>query len=215
MNNITQEFQRRYFREMPELLIEQKEEKSKNLISGYAATYNNFSRNLGGFKEIIQPNAFTNKCIEQDVLCLFNHQRENILGRKSNNTLHLEINDRGLHYENEIAETIMGKDVITLIKRKDITQSSFGFFIKESDFELLPEEERSVENNLFYIHKIHEVKRVIDVSPVCTAAYPQTSVDMRNHIPENLQKEVLEMISDIKKVPLRGLSQNYNILNLL
>jgi len=66
-------------------------------IEGYAARFNSESKDLGGFREIIAPSAFTRALAEkQDVFCLVNHSSDKILGRSSSGTLTLSQDDKGL-----------------------------------------------------------------------------------------------------------------------
>ena len=50
------------------------DEEGRDTIVGYAAVFNTFSEDLGGFREIVRPGAFTAALSEgQDVRGLFNH----------------------------------------------------------------------------------------------------------------------------------------------
>jgi phage head maturation protease len=62
----------------------------KPVISGYAAVFNAESRNLGGFVETIHPNAFDEVLAEgPDVIGVFNHDRNLLLGRTGNGSMKL------------------------------------------------------------------------------------------------------------------------------
>src|SRR6267143_4729858 len=60
-------------------------------IEGYAATFGTVA-NIGSFSERIQKGAFTRTLLDArtDVVCLFNHRDDLLLGRKSAGTLSLE-----------------------------------------------------------------------------------------------------------------------------
>lgn len=137
-------------------------------VVGYAAVFNKWSRDLGGFKEIIQPNAFKD-VLKDDVVALFNHRIDNILGRTSSGTVEIWQDDEGLGYRVKLPNTQLGKDIRELIERGDITESSLGFSLDPGD---------SSWNFSGDIptHTIKRVSRLWDVSPVTWAAYPDTSV---------------------------------------
>ncbi|WP_333640298.1 HK97 family phage prohead protease, partial [Mesotoga prima] len=54
-----------------EFRVENKEGKAQ--ISGYAAVFNELSDDLGGFREKIQPGAFSEAIVNDDVRALWNH----------------------------------------------------------------------------------------------------------------------------------------------
>lgn len=94
---------------------------------GYAAVFNSTSQNLGGFVERIAPNAFKKTIQEADVRALFNHEADALLGRSSNGTLRMMEDEHGLRYEVDLPNTTLGRDVAELLRRGDLTGSSFGF----------------------------------------------------------------------------------------
>ena len=66
-------------------------------IEGYAMKFNSLSRDLGGFKEIISPQALDTTDLS-DVRCFVDHDSSMVLGRTSSQTLELEVDDAGLHF---------------------------------------------------------------------------------------------------------------------
>lgn len=136
------------------------------MVEGYAAVFDQ-ETNLGYFKEKIARGAFSN-VMEDDVRLLLNHDGAP-LARTTNGTLELSTDDNGLHYRAVLNDTTQGRDLYKMIKRGDITQSSFAFTIKG--------EEWDKETNL---RTVTEVGRLLDVSPVTYPAYPQASVSARS-----------------------------------
>ena len=92
------------------------------------------------------------------------------MARTTNGTLELTIDDDGLRYRAALADTQDGRDLYKLIKRGDISQSSFAFTIEDQTWS----EDRSTRT-------IDKVGRLLDVSPVTYPAYPTTTVSARNY----------------------------------
>lgn len=133
---------------------------------GYAAMFGKRSTDLGGFVEEIAPAAFNKTVKEQDVRALFNHDENQLLGRKSSGTLRLSTDSTGLAYEIDLPDTTAGRDVATLIERGDITGSSFGFrTISDSWGET---------DTKYPLRTLTEVS-LRDVGPVAFPAYADTT----------------------------------------
>lgn len=145
------------------------------IIEGHAAVFNQPSqeifRDAPGWREIIRPGAFSQSIKRSDdVVALFNHNDEKLIGRRSNGTLMLEEDEIGLKVRIFPPNTQTGNEVLELIRRKDITQMSFGFTLSEDG------ERRDHQNKL---REIINVKELFDVSPVVHPAYRQTDVGLR------------------------------------
>lgn len=94
---------------------------------GYAARFGTLSQDLGGFVERIEPGTFAKTIVEADIRGLFNHDSNLVLGRNKAHTLRMIEDTDGLSYEIDLPDTTAGRDVRTLLKRGDVTGSSFGF----------------------------------------------------------------------------------------
>lgn len=149
--------------------IEATQEESR-MVTGYAAVFDSDSEDLGGFIEQIERGAFKEAIERSDVRALFNHDNNFILARTASGTLKLYEDERGLKYEFEAPKTTAGNDLLEMIKRGDISQSSFGFTVEEDDW--------SNRDGMAF-RKIKKVKRLYDVSPVTFPAYPEASVAVR------------------------------------
>lgn len=139
-------------------------------IVGYAAMFGTLSENLGGFREIIEPGAFDGR-LEDDVRALFNHDRNHVLGRNGT-TMALSVDAVGLRYEIDPPNTQAAHDLMELLARGDVDQSSFGFTVEQDEW-IEDDEQRT-------IRKILKVRRLYDVSPVTYPAYPDTQVALRS-----------------------------------
>ena len=71
--------------------------------------------------------------LAEDVLLLYGHNREHVLGRTSSNTLKVTKDNVGLYFECELPDTTIGNDVRELIRRRDLKGASFGFVPIQDD----------------------------------------------------------------------------------
>ena len=148
-----------------ELRVERRSEgDGPPVIVGYAALFDVLSEEMRGFRERIAPGAFAASLdAGDDVLGLFNHDPNFVLGRRSAGTLKVAEDDKGLRYEIQVPDTRAGEDVVNSIERGDIQGSSFGFVTIEDDWD----ETRTV----------RELRQIAlwDVSPVTYPAYAATN----------------------------------------
>lgn len=154
-------------------------------ITGYAALFNVWSQDMGGFVETIEPGAFTRSLQNgADVRAVINHDPNLILGRSKSGTLTLTEDDIGLRVEIVPPDTQYARDLMTSIKRGDIDQMSFQFKAIDDDVRW--------DGNL--VRRWLKEVDLFDVAPVTFPAYPQTSVSVRSRIealqsPASLQAE--------------------------
>ena len=158
-------FERRFFAEAEIRLVDENAESAA--ITGYAAVFNSWSEDLGFFKEKIAQGAFAKSVKDGDVRALINHDPNLIIGRTRNRTLRLWEDDKGLGFEVKLPDTSYAHDLRESIKRKDITQNSFGFQTVVDEW--------STDGKRRTLHEV----RLFDVSPVTFPAYKQTSVKLR------------------------------------
>lgn len=159
-----------------ELVVETRSD-GRAAIVGYAAVYNRLSLDLGGFREEILPGAFDRVLSKRgkDVVALFNHDSNIVLGRSSSGTLELSSDDKGLKYV--VTPPVSRADVLELIQRRDVRGSSFAFTVDPKNESFRTGEDGKA------IRQIREVSGLYDVGPVLNPAYPSTSasVAMRSY----------------------------------
>ena len=151
--------------------VELREEGDTLTAIGYASVFDSLSQNLGGFVERVAPGAFRSTLKQADVRALFNHEPDYLLGRTGNGTLRLSEDDRGLHYEVDLPDTTLGRDVATLLRRGDLYGSSFGFRVIDDSW--------SETEDGYPLRTLHEVA-LRDCGPVCFNAYPDASASLRS-----------------------------------
>ena len=98
-------------------------------LIGYAAVFDSPSQDLGGFREIIKPGAFTRtlQSNSNDPLALVSHNAALVLGRRSADTLRLQEDARGLRFEIDPPDTTAARDLMVSVARGDIKGASFAF----------------------------------------------------------------------------------------
>jgi len=155
---------------------------SGNRISGTAASYGVRAK-LPGFHEQIEKRAFDRVLrTSPDVLCLFNHNADAVLGRTTAGTLQLRADDSGLHYECDLPNTSVARDLKESIRRGDVNGCSFAFTLGDGDQEWSDDYDENRKHIL--VRTIKNFSNLIDVSPVTSPAYGGThvSVDDRSTI---------------------------------
>lgn len=151
-----------------------KDGKKKTLV-GYAAKFGARSEDLGGFVEELAPGCFDETLASgRDVLARGEHDSRLMLGRLSNGTLRLSVDDVGLRYEADLPETTIAADIATLVKDGYVSQSSFAFFVEDERRDA----EWSVTDDKTPLRVLKRVT-LVDVAPVANPAYQQTTVSAR------------------------------------
>lgn len=142
------------------------------VIEGYAILFNSMSDDLGGFKEIVSPDALDGVDVS-DVKCLINHDFNYVIGRTQAETLELTVDEKGLYFKCHLPNTSYARDIYENIKAGNVNQCSF--------FYTLPNDEsaRTWSNeDGEYVQTIHQIDQLIEVSIVTIPAYKDTSVEV-------------------------------------
>ena len=152
------------------------------LLIGHAAVFDT-PADLGYFTEKVARGAFTRAITEDDVRALWNHDPNYILGRNKAGTLKLSEDNRGLAVEINPPDTQFARDLMTSMKRGDVSQMSFGFSVRSHQID------RDTEGNI--TRTLKDVK-LYDVSPVTYPAYTQTDVAVRS---------IAELLEEFRRGP--------------
>lgn len=151
-------------------------EGKKPMMRGYAAVFHRANAPGTEFRmwedcvERIAPGAFDKTLKNADVRAAFNHDSNQLLGRSSAGTLRLGTDAQGLWYEIDPPDTAAGRDAMELVRRGDVTGSSFAFIPKSSTY--------SRDDDGTVVITRNEVE-LIDVGPVTFPAYEGTSTGIR------------------------------------
>lgn len=162
----------------------------KRTIGGYAAVFNKESQNLGGFVERIDQRAFNRDHGRGwpgqglGVMARYNHDDNNLIGSSGSGTLRLSIDETGLLYEVDVPNS--RNDILELVERRDVRSSSFAFIAHEQEW---------TSSDQGYPLRSVLSAQLIDVAPVNSPAYLDTSVAMRS-LAEKFDAE----IEDVKRL---------------
>lgn len=142
-------------------------------IKGHAAVYDQWSLNLGGFRERIAPDAFDNVLAhDPHVLHTWDHDTSRALSstKSGKYKLELESDKQGLRFYSRVAPTTYSKDLRTLLDGGVINQSSFAFTVKRDAWKISEDDDGAerVERTIL------EIEDLFDVTTCAMGAYPQT-----------------------------------------
>lgn len=163
--------ERRYTPGLLTLRGEASQEGKRNSIGGYAAVFGKLSRNLGGFVEELNNSVFNRAANDgwNDAICRYNHDDMALLGTVQSGHLRLQLDKTGLIYEVDPPQS--RADVLELVERGDITKSSFAFRTVEDDWS---------QTDQGYPKRTLLSVELVDVSPVVSPAYVDSSVGLRS-----------------------------------
>lgn len=158
--------------------IRASQDEDSRLIEGQAIVFDSWSRDLGGFEEIIRSSAISQDLIDSsDVIANVNHDDNQMVARwnRGKGTLRLDLREDGLYFSYEAPKTARGDELLWNIRNGNLFECSFAFSLPNDN---------TCER--WYRDEAGKLKREItkigglyDVSVVTVAAYPATSVDAR------------------------------------
>ena len=165
-------------------------------IEGYAIVFGVESRILSdywdNYREIIEPGAITEERLkEMDIKMTMYHNREKILARSTNGegTLKLSVDDVGVKYSFEAPNTVDGDTALELVKRGDLSGSSFMFWTDERNVSY---ERRSDD---IMLRRVKTIGMIYDMTIAADPAYEQTTVAAREAYSQFERKEQKQPIS--------------------
>ena len=158
--------------------IELKLDNSDNrIIKGTAIVFNSLSSDLGGFKEIIKPQAITQELINNsDIVMLYQHNDSQMVLARSKygkGTLKINLTDTGVDFEFKAKNTPSGDEILESVRCGDLDKCSFAFRLAQGG------DEWNKDNENKYIRTISKIESLHDFSIVITPAYNATSVNSR------------------------------------
>ncbi len=161
----------------PSFLTSNVTEGDKKIIEGYALKFNQRSKKLGNFYEVIGAQALQGVDLS-DVKALVDHDFSKVLGRTKAQTLKLSIDAIGLKFLVEVPNTSYANDLYESVQRGDITECSFGFDVNEAD--------RSAQTvtrlaDGIYLRTVNKIERLDEISIVANPAYSSTEATIKRN----------------------------------
>lgn len=173
---------------------------NKKIISGYFIVFDEETELYPDYFEKISSNA-VGDLKNKDIRALVNHDTSRVLGRTTTGTLKLHADKKGVFGEIEINDK--DTDALNLyerVKRGDVTQCSFGFYINGVN-------ETWDDNDVLRV-ELTDID-LFEVSVVTFPAYEQTSVAARTRL-EDAKKEKLVLKKERLKERIKNV-KNKNI----
>ena len=150
-------------------------------IEGYAIVFGVRSVLLADwydrYYEVIEPGAIDEERLrEMDIKMTMFHDREILLARsnKGQGTLRLSVDEIGVKYEFEAPRTCDGDNALELVRRGDLTGSSFTFWSDERSsvrYDLLDDDT--------LLRHVDRIDRIYEMTIAADPAYTETTVTAR------------------------------------
>lgn len=189
--------------------FELSEQENKYIVEGYASTFEPYvMMEIDGenYSERIDPHAFDHADMT-DVVFLLDHTGR-VYARTKNNTIILEVDEKGLLTKTDLSKTEAARSVAEDIAVGNYSQMSFAFSVAEDHFDV---ETRT--------RVIDRIKKVYDISAVAFPANPDTNIglSMRDYFngeieaakeAERLQREAEELERRREEIKQRALGGN-------
>lgn len=176
-------------------------------VEGYATVFNEpyllyKIDDIEVWEQVIE-DAFENTDMS-DVIMQYDHEGR-VFARLSNNTLDLNVDEKGLLINAYLGGTQLGRGLYEDIKGGYITKMSFGFTVDEDEIE-----EVSNEEGVKVTRTITKIGKLYDVSAVSIPANDATEISARNYCDgviaeleaERLQRAQEKRDRQIKKLRL-------------
>lgn len=152
---------------------------SPKKLSGYAIVWNTPSKDLGGFKEVVSPDALKGVDLS-NVLMLNDHDYTQVLASVKAGTLKLTPDDKGLHFDATLPDTTTANDVFANVKAGNLDSCSFSFDVDDGSDKWEKDDQGNITRT------INQIKDLFDVSVVAVPAYDSTNVDADNSDNQNV-----------------------------
>lgn len=171
-----------------------RQEDGNEYIEGYFAVFGSDYEIWPGATESIDRHAFDN-ALDDDIRCLTDHDTRLVLGRTTNGTLELSVDEHGLYGRALINPN--DQDAVNTkarVDRRDVTQASFGFDILDEETEYRDDGS---------IHWTIKAVKLYEVS-VCTfPAYKETNLQARHADKDAYDKRQFDAWKEEQKARLK------------
>ncbi|MCT3048518.1 phage major capsid protein [Leuconostoc mesenteroides] len=166
-------------------------------IQGYAVLFNTESVDLGGFIEVIKPNALDGVDLSA-VQLIYGHENNSILARVDSGNLTLTVDETGLFFVATLADTSLANDVYQDILAGNLKGMSFGFTIPDDGDDWIFDQGETA------VHVVNQIGDVVEITITPNPAYQDTSVSVKRSLDEaRKDKEIMDeekIVNAVKKV---------------
>lgn len=188
------------YRNMELRAISDKNDKKEYRVSGYSTMFNQpfvLYRDKWDGQEIevreqVDSHAF-DEADMSDVIFNLNHEGR-VFARLSNNTLKLNIEEKGLHVDAYLGGTEEGRKIHEEIEGGYLTKMSYRFTVEDDKWEEFTEGDKRVN-----LRTITKIRKLYDVSVVSIPADDHTSISARSVFDGVIEKLQAERLSAEKK----------------
>ncbi len=167
-------------------------------IRGTAVVFNSWSKDLGGFREIIRREAVTPGLIEaSDIQLNVDHDPSKMLARCKNGkgSLRINVTERGIEFETDVPDTQLGHDMQVMLERGDYSQCSFCFTLPAEGGERWFRDESNA-----LCREITNFSQIFDVSIVYNPAYDETEASARQLQEVGIMEKLTILENEIKTI---------------
>ena len=140
-----------------------------NKLTGYAVKFNDITTIGNQFEERVADTAFSGVDMT-NTLALWNHNYDEPVGRAGKN-LTLSTDSTGLRFDIDLPNTTRGNDIAELVRTGIVGGMSFGFTIKDDEWE---------QRDGLPLRTINEVDNLYEITFTAIPAYPTTEIAMRS-----------------------------------
>lgn len=175
--------------------LENEAEQKDMVVRGYASTFNEpytlYEDEEYKIVEQVASDAFANADMS-DIIFQYDHSGR-VFARTSNDTLKINVDEKGLAIEADLGGTDIGRQLYEEIRGGYTTKMSYAYRVSDSDWtETRDESGKTVE-----LRTIKGISKVYDVSAVSLPANDGTSISVRNlsdGVIEQVKAERLEAL---------------------
>lgn len=150
-----------------------REEGGKPKIRGYAAMFDCYSEDLGGFVTRLDRGCFDKVISTADCRMLVNHDPNLLFGRTKSGTLKLSVDSKGLYFECDAPDTALMAHYAAEIERGDMDGCSFTCLIDIDQWDFSGE---------MPVRTLMSLSELLDVGPVTYPAFRQTSATVSHSL---------------------------------
>lgn len=159
-------------------------------LTGYAAVFNSLSADLGGWREMIRPGAFS-RCLatKREIRHLVNHDGKQLLGSTLSGTTEIWEDEIGLRFRTLCSDRSYELDLLKSVERGDAKRCSFAFIVVDKK---KGQKWSRPANEAYDLRELLDLD-VLEVSSLTTApAYAETSMEviMRSMFPDGVPAEL-------------------------